>query len=107
VRSTQALPLLPALAVLPHRCENVFVSAGGSNWRTVSTCGRSSPRAATSVARRIDGAEAVLAVSENAVSERVRAVGVRCPCIEKRLVDLGRIVGRICTPHKHHSVKAP
>jgi hypothetical protein len=79
---TQAVPLLPALAVRPQRWENVLVSVGGSNWMTTSTLGRSKPRAATSVARSMDGEDGEATADANAPSVRVRAVGERLPCRE-------------------------
>lgn len=82
VRRTQALPLLPARAVRPHRWENAFVSDGGSNCRTTSTSGRSSPLAATSVARSMEGEEGVQTDSAKELRVRVRAAGGRCPWSE-------------------------
>lgn len=52
---------------------------------TTSTWGRSSPRAATSVQRSIDGEEGVQISDEKAFSVRDRAEGDRCPCRECRL----------------------
>ena len=75
--TTYALPLLPALAVRPQRCENALGSDGGSNCITTSTCGRSRPRAATSVARSMDGEDGVAEDVENAAKVRVRAAGGR------------------------------
>lgn len=74
---TYALPLLPALAVRPHRCENALGSEGGSNWITTSTWGRSRPLAATSVASNIAGEVGVATEVEKAANVRVRAEGGR------------------------------
>ena len=46
---------------------------------TTSTFGRSSPRAATSVARRMDGDDGDGIAEENASRVRVRADGVKLP----------------------------
>lgn len=62
---------------------------------TTSTCGRSSPRAATSVARRMDGEEGVQMDVAKAVRARVRAEGVRWPWREWMVDPEGRTVGRI------------
>jgi len=75
----QAVPCFPALAVRPHRWEKVFVSVGESNWMTTSTLGRSRPRAATSVARRIDGLEGEGRDKANFSRVRVLAEGGRLP----------------------------
>jgi len=69
----------PARAVRPHRCENVLVSVGESNWTTASTWGRSRPRAATSVANKIEGFEDDAIEEANASRVRVRADGGRLP----------------------------
>jgi hypothetical protein len=61
---------------------------------TMSTWGRSSPLAATSVARRTEGAVCVAGASENAARVRVRADGGRCPCSENSAVSGGRRSGR-------------
>lgn len=76
-RNAYARPLLPARAVLPQRCENALGSMGGSNWTTTSTCGISSPLAATSVARSIDGELEDESEDEKAERARVRAAGSR------------------------------
>ena len=80
------MPLRPARAVRPQRCEKDLVSVGGSNCMTTSTSGRSRPRAATSVARRIDGEEGRAAELVKFVRVFVRAAGGRWPCRENRLV---------------------
>ena len=49
---------------------------------TTSTSGRSRPRAATSVAKRIDGADGSAAEFVKFASVFVRALGGRCPCRE-------------------------
>lgn len=46
---------------------------------TTSTCGKSSPRAATSVARRMEGDEGVEMADAKALSVRVRALGGKFP----------------------------
>jgi hypothetical protein len=56
---------------------------------TTSTCGRSRPRAATSVASSMDGPDGVAIDVEKAVNVRVRAAGGRCPCREYRVADDG------------------
>lgn len=94
MRNTYARPLLPARAVLPQRWENALGSIGGSNWTTTSTCGKSSPLAATSVARSIDGEVEDARDDEKAESARVRAAGIKWPCREKSF-ELGtRTFGR-------------
>jgi len=89
-RIVQALPVLPALAVLPHRCENALVSVGGSYCTTTSTLGRSRPRAATSVARRMQGEEGSAMEEEKEFSVLVRVDGVRFPCNENSFVWMER-----------------
>jgi hypothetical protein len=61
-----------------------------------STLGRSKPRAATSVARRIAGEEGVQRAEEKLERARVRAAGGRCPCNEYSVDDFGRSDGRTC-----------
>ena len=51
-RKTRAVPLLPILAVRPHRWTKAAALDGGSNWRTQSTSTMSIPRAMTSVQTR-------------------------------------------------------
>lgn len=63
---------------------------------TTSTLGRSSPRAATSVARRMAGDEGVESADEKAARVRVRAAGGRWPCNEYNSDDGGRTDGRTC-----------
>jgi hypothetical protein len=62
---------------------------------TTSTCGRSRPRAATSVARSMDGLDGVAIDVEKAVNVRVRAAGGRWPCREYRVAEGGRREVRI------------
>lgn len=57
---------------------------------TTSTWGRSSPRAATSVASNSDGVEGVETAEEKAVNILVRALGDWWPWREKRLAPEGR-----------------
>lgn len=80
-----ARPDLPALAVLPARCENVFGSVGGSYWMTVSISAKSTPLAATSVQSNTAGDrwdEGWVVNVFNAVS---RTRGGRSPCNEMNL----------------------
>jgi hypothetical protein len=57
---------------------------------TTSTRGRSRPRAATSVASRIDGEEGVDNDDENDARVRVRASGGICPWREYIVASGGR-----------------
>lgn len=61
---------------------------------TTSTCGKSSPLAATSVARSIDGELEDARDDEKAESARVRAAGSKWPCKEKSFELGSRNFGR-------------
>ncbi len=61
---------------------------------TTSTSGKSRPRAATSVARRIEGADGSAAEFVKLASVFVRVLGGRCPCREYN-VELGGRRGAI------------
>lgn len=62
---------------------------------TTSTSGRSSPLAATSVARSIEGEEEVHTDSAKELRVRVRTAGERCPCREYNFVLAERNKGSI------------
>ena len=95
-RNTTLKPFRPALPARPQRCKKTFASLGGSIWTTRSTCGMSSPRAATSVVSRIAG-EVEL---ENRVKFLSRILGSCLPWRGTSMKDClsleGRIEGSTC-----------